>query len=76
LITAVKAVAAGEACVDVQTARALAMAQVNGESSPTEIHSEPQHRGHTHLYHVKQKQIANNQSELTLVALQWGLLAV
>ena len=30
----------------------------------------------THLYHVKQKLGANNQSELTLVALQWGLLAV
>jgi two-component system, NarL family, invasion response regulator UvrY len=30
----------------------------------------------THLYHVKQKLGASNQSELTLVALQWGLLAV
>ncbi|MDH4052019.1 MAG: response regulator transcription factor [Rubrivivax sp.] len=28
----------------------------------------------THLYHVKQKLGASNQSELTLVALQWGLL--
>lgn len=28
----------------------------------------------THLYHVKQKLGATNQSELTLVALQWGLL--
>jgi two-component system invasion response regulator UvrY len=29
----------------------------------------------THLYHVKQKLHANNQSELTLVALRWGLIA-
>jgi len=28
----------------------------------------------THLYHVKQKLGAGNQSELTLVALRWGLL--
>jgi two-component system invasion response regulator UvrY len=30
----------------------------------------------THLYHVKQKLGANNQSELTLVALQWGLIQI
>ena len=28
----------------------------------------------THLYHVKQKLGASNQSELTLVALRWGLI--
>ncbi|MBC7735334.1 MAG: response regulator transcription factor [Bacteriovorax sp.] len=28
----------------------------------------------THLYHVKQKLGATNQSELTLVALRWGLI--
>ena len=28
----------------------------------------------THLYHVKQKLRAGNQSELTLVALRWGLI--
>jgi two-component system invasion response regulator UvrY len=28
----------------------------------------------THLYHVKQKLKAGNQSELTLVALRWGLV--
>jgi two-component system, NarL family, invasion response regulator UvrY len=28
----------------------------------------------THLYNVKQKLNASNQSELTLLALQWGLL--
>jgi two-component system invasion response regulator UvrY len=28
----------------------------------------------THLYRVKQKLGANNQSELTLVALHWGLI--
>jgi two-component system, NarL family, invasion response regulator UvrY len=100
LISAVKAVAAGEAYVDAQTARALAMAQVKGESSPADTLSEREFsvfiqlaRGKsvaqiaddlklspstvgTHLYHVKQKLGANNQSELTLVALQWGLLAV
>lgn len=30
----------------------------------------------THLYHVKQKLGASNQSELTLVALRWGLIQV
>ncbi|OYU99107.1 MAG: DNA-binding response regulator [Burkholderiales bacterium PBB5] len=30
----------------------------------------------THLYNVKQKLGAANQSELTLVALQWGLLGI
>lgn len=30
----------------------------------------------THLYHVKQKLGAGNQSELTLIALQWGLIQV
>ncbi len=30
----------------------------------------------THLYNVKQKLGAGNQSELTLIALQWGLLQV
>ncbi len=28
----------------------------------------------THLYHVKQKLGASNQSELTLIALRWGLI--
>jgi two-component system invasion response regulator UvrY len=28
----------------------------------------------THLYHVKQKLGVGNQSELTLVALRWGLI--
>lgn len=28
----------------------------------------------THLYHVKQKLRVGNQSELTLIAMQWGLL--
>lgn len=98
LITAVKAVAAGEAYVDGPTARALAMAQVKGDASPAELLSEREFsvfiqlaRGlsvaqiadnlklspstvGTHLYHVKQKLGAGNQSALTLVALQWGLL--
>jgi len=100
LITAVKAVAAGEAYVDAPTARALAMAQVRGDTSPAEVLSEREFsvfiqlaRGlsvaqiadnlklspstvGTHLYHVKQKLGAGNQSALTLVALQWGLIQV
>jgi len=100
LIAAVTAVAASEAYVDPQTARALAMAQVKGETSPTEALSEREFsvflqlaRGQsvaqiadnlklspstvgTHLYHIKQKLGASNQSELTLVALQWGLIQI
>jgi two-component system invasion response regulator UvrY len=100
LIAAVSAVAANEAYVDAQTARALAMAQVKGETSPTEALSEREFsvflqlaRGQTvaqiadnlklspstvgtHLYHIKQKLGASNQSELTLVALQWGLIQI
>ena len=98
LIAAVTAVAAHEAYMDPQTARALAMAQVKGETSPADALSErefsvflqlakgltvaqiadnlrlsPSTVG-THLYHVKQKLGASNQSELTLVALHWGLI--
>jgi two-component system invasion response regulator UvrY len=100
LIHAVRAVAAGEAYVDAQTARALAMAQIKGQSSPAETLSEREFsvflqlaRGKsvaqiaedlkvsastvgTHLYHVKQKLNASNQSELTLIALQWGLIQI
>lgn len=100
LIAAVSAVAAHEAYVDPQTARALAMAQVRGETSPADALSEREFsvflqlaKGQTvaqiaenlklspstvgtHLYHVKQKLGASNQSELTLVALQWGLIQV
>jgi two-component system, NarL family, invasion response regulator UvrY len=100
LIAAVTAVAAHQAYVDSQTAQALAMAQVKGDTSPAESLSEREFsvfiqlaRGQsvaqiadnlklspstvgTHLYHVKQKLGASNQSELTLVALQWGLIHV
>ncbi len=101
LISAVKAVAAGEAYVDAPTARALAMAQVKGgHNGPAETLSEREFsvfiqlaRGKsvaqiaenlkvspstvgTHLYHVKQKLGASNQSELTLIALQWGVIQV
>ncbi len=100
LIAAVSAVAAREPYVDVHTAKALAMAQVKGDTSPAERLSEREFsvfiqlaRGHTvaqiaehlklspstvgtHLYHVKQKLGASNQSELTLVALRWGLIEV
>ena len=100
LIAAVTAVAAHETYVDGPTAKALAMAQVKGDTSPAEALSEREFsvfiqlaRGHsvaqiadhlklspstvgTHLYHVKQKLGASNQSELTLVALQWGLIQI
>ena len=98
LIIAVSAVARGERYVDAQTAQALALAQIDGESSPADTLSEREFsvflqlaRGlsvakiaenlklspstvGTHLYHVKQKLGAGNQSELTLVALRWGLI--
>ena len=100
LIAAVTAVSRHETYVDAQTARALAMAQVKGDTSPAQTLSEREFsvflqlaRGHsvaqiaenlnlspstvgTHLYHVKQKLGASNQSELTLVALQWGLIQI
>jgi two-component system invasion response regulator UvrY len=98
LIAAVSAVAANKPYIDAQTAQALAMARVKGETSPAEALSEREFsvfvqlaRGlsvaqiadnlklspstvGTHLYHVKQKLGAGNQSELTLVALRWGLI--
>jgi len=98
LIEAVRTVARGDRYIDAETARALAMAQLDGEESPAEVLSEREFsvflqlaRGAsvaqiaqnlslsastvgTHLYHVKQKLRAGNQSELTLVALRWGLI--
>lgn len=98
LIEAVRTVARGDRYLDVDTARALAMAQLEGEESPADVLSEREFsvflqlaRGAsvaqiahtlslsastvgTHLYHVKQKLHAGNQSELTLVALRWGLI--
>ncbi len=57
-----------EFSVFIQLARGLGVAQIadNLKLSPSTVG--------THLYHVKQKLGANNQAELTLVALQWGLL--
>ena len=98
LIEAVRTVARGDRYIDAGTARALAMAQLEGEDSPADVLSEREFsvflqlaRGAsvaqiaqtlslsastvgTHLYHVKQKLRAGNQSELTLVALRWGLI--
>lgn len=98
LIAAVKAVAAGARYIDVQTAQALALAQIDDRAHPVDLLSEREFsvfiqlaRGQsvariaeilnlspstvgTHLYHVKQKLGASNQSELTLAALRWGLL--
>lgn len=57
-----------EFAVFVQLARGLSVGRIaaNLNLSPSTVG--------THLYHVKQKLGANNQSELTLVALHWGLL--
>jgi two-component system invasion response regulator UvrY len=98
LIAAVTAVARGDRYVDAQTAQALALAQIDGATSPAEVLSEREFSvfiqlaaGHsvaqiaealslspstvgTHLYRVKQKLGAGNQSELTLIALRWGLI--
>ena len=58
-----------EFSVFVQLARGLSVAQIaeNLKLSPSTVG--------THLFHVKQKLGASNQSELTLVALRWGLIA-
>ena len=98
LIEAVRTVSRGDRYIDAGTARALAMAQLEGDDSPADVLSEREFsvflqlaRGAsvsqiahnlslsastvgTHLYHVKQKLRAGNQSELTLVALRWGLI--
>ena len=57
-----------EFSVFIQLAQGMSVAQIadNLKLSPSTVG--------THLFHVKQKLGANNQSELTLVALQWGLI--
>lgn len=57
-----------EFSVFIQLARGATVAQIaeNLKLSPSTVG--------THLYHVKQKLRAGNQSELTLVALRWGLI--
>ena len=57
-----------EFSVFIQLARGQSVAQIadNLKLSPSTVG--------THLYHVKQKLRASNQSELTLAALNWGLL--
>ena len=59
-----------EFSVFIQLARGLNVAQIadNLKLSPSTVG--------THLYHVKQKLGAGNQAELTLVALQWGLIEI
>ena len=59
-----------EFSVFIQLARGKSVAQI-AES----LNLSPSTVG-THLYHVKQKLGAGNQSELTLVALQWGLIEI
>jgi two-component system invasion response regulator UvrY len=57
-----------EFSVFVQLARGKTVAQIADDLklSPSTVG--------THLYHVKQKLKVGNQSELTLIALQWGVL--
>lgn len=57
-----------EFSVFIQLARGMSVAQIasNLNLSPNTVG--------THLYHIKQKLGAGNQSELTLVALRWGLI--
>jgi two-component system invasion response regulator UvrY len=57
-----------EFSVFIQLARGASVAQIaeNLKLSPSTVG--------THLYHVKQKLRVGNQSELTLVALRWGLI--
>ena len=57
-----------EFSVFLQLARGLSVAQIADtlKLAPSTVG--------THLYHVKQKLNAGNQSELTLIALRWGLL--
>ncbi|MDZ5459157.1 response regulator [Azohydromonas lata] len=57
-----------EFAVFIQLARGRSVAQI-----ATDLKLSPSTVG-THLYHVKQKLGAGNQSELTLVALRWGLI--
>jgi len=59
-----------EFAVFLQLARGLSVAQIadNLKLSPSTVG--------THLYHIKQKLGASNQSELTLAALHWGLLQI
>lgn len=57
-----------EFSVFVQLARGKSVAQI-----AEDLKLSPSTVG-THLYHVKQKLSVGNQSELTLIALQWGLL--
>ncbi len=57
-----------EFSVFIQLARGMSVAQIadNLKLSPSTVG--------THLYNVKRKLKAGNQSELTLVALRWGLI--
>ena len=57
-----------EFSVFIQLARGMSVVQIaeNLKLAPSTVG--------THLYHVKQKLGAGNQSELTLVALRWGLI--
>lgn len=57
-----------EFSVFIQLARGMSVVQIADslKLSPSTVG--------THLYHVKQKLGASNQSELTLVALRWGLI--
>lgn len=65
----VEALSEREFEVFLQLAKGLSVAQI------AELLSLSPSTVGTHLYNIKQKLNAGNQSELTLIALQWGLIA-
>jgi two-component system invasion response regulator UvrY len=98
LLDALGSVAAGRRYIDGDVARKLALAEIDGSSSPVDklserelevflrlaaggtvqgiaedLHLSASTVG-THLYNVKQKLAAENQAELTLIAIRHGLL--
>lgn len=98
LLDALGNVAAGRRYIDVDVAQKLALAEIDGSSSPVDklserelevflrraagetvqgiaedLHLSASTVG-THLYNVKQKLAAENQSELTLIAIRHGLI--
>ena len=69
-ISPAEALSEREFSVFIQLARGQSVAQI-----ATHLKLAPSTVG-THLYHIKHKLDAGNQSELTLIALQWGLIQI
>jgi len=98
LLNALASVASGHRYIDADVAQKLALAEIDGSSSPVDKLSEREFEIFlrlaaggtvqgiaedlhlsastvgTHLYNVKQKLAAENQSELTLIAIRHGLI--